>query len=200
MRARMAIAAADQRVELREVVLRDKPALMLEVSSKATVPVLVLPDGVVVDESLDVMLWALRINDPLRWLGPESGDIQGMIELVTDCDGEFKYHLDRYKYANRYDGAVAVEHRDAALVFLARLEKCLANGPYLFGQRPSLSDYAIMPFIRQFANTDRTWFDQAPYPGLQAWLGELLVSETFTGVMKKYPQWQVGQNQVLFPS
>lgn len=196
----MAIAVAGVVVELREVILRDKPDHMLEVSAKATVPVLVLPCGKVIDESFDVMLWALDIADPNHWLNPEGDSCQDMYDLIAVCDGDFKHHLDRYKYASRYDGAVAVDHRDAAKGFLTILEQRLVSNVYLFGPRPTLADYAIMPFIRQFANTDRDWFEGAPYPKLQAWLRELLASDIFTSVMKKYACWEPGQQPVLFPS
>ena len=196
----MAIAAAGVKIELREIVLRDKPEQMLEASPKATVPVLVLPEGNVVDESFDVMLWALGIADPAHWLSPQSGTAQDTHDLIAACDGDFKYHLDRYKYAGRYEGAVAMDHRNSAERFIAVLEQRLTDEVYLFGARPSLADYAIMPFIRQFANTDRGWFEGVPYPKLQAWLRELLASETFTSVMKKYPRWEPGQSLVLFPS
>lgn len=199
MRARMAVAAAGVEVELREIVLRDKPQQMLEVSPKGTVPVLLLADGSVIDESFEVMLWALAIADPQQWLNPETGSLQAMVDLIACFDGDFKYHLDRYKYANRYEGTVASDHRIAAEEFLRVLEGHLSANVYLFGNRPSLADYAIMPFIRQFANTDRNWFDQAPYPKLQAWLGGLLSSETFRNVMQKYPCWKPEQPVVLFP-
>lgn len=198
MRARMAIWISGLKVQLREVVLRDKPSHMLAISPKGTVPVLQLPDGVVVDESLDVMLWALGLSDPEKWLEPEIEDLEAMLGLIAACDGDFKHHLDRYKYASRYEGAVAIEHREAAEGFLLSLETRLSSHAYLFGQRASLADFAIMPFVRQFANTDRHWFDSAHYPQLQNWLATLLEDAPFTHIMKKYPQWVEGDEPVVF--
>jgi glutathione S-transferase len=200
MRARMAIKAAGLGVELREVILRDKPQQMLDISAKATVPVLHLLAGAIIDESLDVMLWALSEHDPFAWLAPETGTHDEALQLIKACDGTFKHHLDRYKYAGRYEGAEATDHRAAACEFLAELEKRLGLAPYLFGAQASLADYAIMPFIRQFANVDKYWFEQTPYPRLQAWLKGLLSADIFTSVMNKYPQWQAGQAPVLFPA
>lgn len=200
MRARMAILVSDRQVELREVVLRDKPAHMLEISPKGEVPVLLLGNGTVVDESLDVMSWALEQSDPNGWLGQSSNDLSEMQDLIGRCDGDFKHHLDRYKYASRYEGAEAEEHREAAEVFLQELEERLAANSFLFGPEPLLADYAIMPFIRQFANTDRGWFDASPYINLQAWLEGLLASDTFLQVMPKYAQWHAGDEVTLFPA
>ena len=198
MRARMAIYMSDIRVELREVVLRDKPAAMLECSPKGTVPVLVMPDGNVIDESLDVMFWALGQNDPEDWLGEKADILDEMRALIDACDGDFKFHLDRYKYASRYEGAVAQDHRMQAEKFLGVLEQRLKNSAYLFGQAPKLADYAIMPFIRQFANTDRSWFDIAPYPELRKWLQGLMDDAPFTDIMTKYEQWHAGDAPLLW--
>ncbi|NQV98563.1 MAG: glutathione S-transferase [Rhodospirillales bacterium] len=192
MRARMALSVSGRTCEVRELVLRDKPAHMLEISTKATVPVLQTPDGTVIDESLDVMLWALGQNDPAQWLAPERGDLAAMLALIAACEEQFKPHLDRYKYANRFDATDPLEQRTLAEKFLARLDSQLLETPYLYGCRPALADTAIAPFVRQFANTDRAWFDQSPYPNLQRWLGEFLQSETFTTVMEKLPVWQPG--------
>lgn len=202
MRARLAISSAGLTCRLREVVLRDKPAEMLEASPKGTVPVLVLEDGQVIDESLDVMLHALRGHDPADWLSPEEGSLQEMLDFIAACDGPFKHHLDRYKYANRYEeeGAVAEDHREAGSAFLDTLEERLASRDQLFGARVSLADMAVMPFIRQFANTDRAWFDAAPYPHVQAWLGAHLESARFKAVMPKFKQWQTGDEEPVFPA
>ena len=200
MRARMAVMASGMQVELREVVLRDKPGAMLDVSPKGSVPVLLLEDGQVIDESLEVMLWALSYADPSDWLSPETGNDKEIQAIIEACDGDFKHHLDRYKYASRYEGAVAEEHRCAAEVYLADLEARLDETAFLFGARATLADYAIMPFIRQFANTNHGWFEAAPYPALQAWLSGLLKADIFTGVMGKYAQWHEGDAPVLFPA
>ncbi len=184
MRARMALSVSDAPYEHREVVLRDKPPEMLEASPKGTVPVLVVDEGVILEESLDVMRWALARNDPEGWLDRDDP------ALLEANDGPFKHHLDRYKYATRYDDVDPEEHRAAALAILARLEERLASSTYLCGDERGFADIAIFPFIRQFANADREWFDAQDLPKLQAWLDELITSDLFTGVMRKYPQWK----------
>ena len=196
MRARLALASAGIQVGLREVVLRDKPREMIEASPKATVPVLVLMDGRVVDESLDVMKWALSANDPEGWLDADPDQTD---ELIKASDGPFKHHLDRYKYANRYDGAVAETHRAEASVYLHQLDHQLGQTSWLCGANGSLADYAILPFVRQFANTDREWFDAQDWPFLRAWLEKFLASHRFKSVMEKFPQWQSGARDVDFP-
>lgn len=198
MRARMAVYVSGVSVELREVVLRDKPEAMLEASPKGTVPVLLLPDSTVIDESLDVMRWALGKSDPRKWLEPEKGTIEDMFLLIEQCDGDFKHHLDRYKYATRYEGAISEEHRTEAEAFLRVLELRLSQNEYLFGSRPVLADYAIVPFIRQFANTDKHWFDSTSYEALKKWAATLLQASPFVDVMKKYPQWKEGDGQLIF--
>lgn len=197
MRARLALAASGQSVALREVVLRDKPPEMIEASPKATVPVLLLGDGSVLEESLDVMNWALSEADPEGWL---DADRALMDKLVAQNDGPFKHNLDRYKYANRYDGAVAEEHRAEASKTLIELDTRLAKSDWLCGPRASFADYAILPFVRQFANTDRAWFDEQDWPHLRGWLERFLASDRFKAVMKKYPQWSAGDPEPTFPA
>lgn len=198
MRARMALYVSGQVCELREVVLRDKPAEMIELSPKATMPVLQLASGEVLEQSLDIMLWALRKCDPEHWFAPEDGSLDDMLALIEETDGDFKENLDRYKYAPRYEGADPEFHRCEAETFLNVLEGRLVDQAYLFGSKPALADYAIAPFIRQFANTDRIWFDAAPYPHLQKWLETFLTRAPFTAVMTKYPAWRPGDAQTLF--
>ena len=197
MRARMGLMAAGIDVELREVVLRDKPKTMLTASPKGTVPVLVLPDGTVIDESLEIMVWALAENDPQDWLSPESGTLDDMLVLIAQNDGPFKTHLDRYKYASRYEGAEPDFHREQGEKILNRLDGRLAVGQFLFGSRPALADYAIAPFIRQFARTDQARFDGLPFVHLHRWLKTMLHSPFFTGIMGKYSQWHEGDTPVL---
>lgn len=199
MRARLALQVSQQRCEIREVVLRDKPPSLLAASPKGTVPVLIPSPDRVVDESLDVMLWALDKADPGRWLSPSSGTLDDMVRLVTRTESEFKTHLDRYKYASRYEGAVASEHRSSASVFLMELDGRLTDSPWLFGSRLSLADAGIAPFVRQFANTDRAWFDAQPWPSLRRWLDDFLASSLFKAIMDKLPQWQDGDEPKYFP-
>ena len=181
MRARMALQISGQRVVLHEVALRDKPQALRDVSPKATVPVLVLPDGRVLEQSLDIMLWALSQADPGGWLDP---DRSAMLALIAENDGPFKTHLDRYKYGTRYPDDDAEQHRAAGVVCLqswnTRLDDVGLLGPQL-----CLADYAIAPFVRQFANTDRVFFDALPLPNLQRWLDEILRSALFVGIMHK---------------
>ena len=198
MRARMSLLAAEIDVELREVVLRDKPQSMIDASPKATVPVLILPDGSVIDESLEIMVWALAENDPLDWLSPESGTLEDMLALIAQNDGPFKHHLDRYKYHTRYEDADPAEHRRDAEKILNRLDGRLAVGKYLFGSRPALADFAIAPFIRQFANTDPDAFDAMPFVHVQRWLDDFLASSFFERAMTKYDQWHEGDSPVIF--
>ncbi len=203
MRARLAIAASGQQVALREVVLRDKPPELIAASPKATVPVLVLPDGQVIEQSIDIMLWALRLHDPQAWLNPPSGSIDGMLTLIarndSNSEGGFKYHLDRYKYPNRYPGTDAAQHRSGGAAFLMELEHRLEATVCLFGNRPALADMAIAPFVRQFAATDPDWFAGQPWPRLQAWLTTITTGPRFNHVMGKYPQWRAGAQPTLFP-
>ncbi|MBY8821820.1 glutathione S-transferase [Sphingomonas colocasiae] len=191
MRARLALLVSDTICEIREVKLVAKPAEMVSVSPKATVPVLVLPDGRVIDESLDIMRWALGRNDPEGWLA------RGDEALIAANDGPFKHHLDRYKYPDRHASDPA-QHRHAALELLHVLEARLASQPCLRGDAPGLADAAIMPFVRQFAQTDRAWFDARPLPHLQAWLERRLAAPLFSAAMVRLQPWQAGDAPILF--
>lgn len=194
MRARLAIAASEVQVELREIVLRDKPQAFLETSPKGTVPVLVANE--VIEESRDVMLWALSKNDPFGWLDMSD---EGH-SLIDTCDGPFKTALDHTKYAVRFSDLDVADERAKAMTFLSLLNQRLAVTPYLMGPKPRLADMAILPFVRQFANTDRAWFDQQGLEPLTQWLDRFLASDQFAEIMRKYPAWQNGQDQVFFPS
>lgn len=196
MRARMALCVSGTKCELREVKLADKPEAMLAASPKGTVPVLVLPDGQVIDESLDIMRWALGRNDPENWL---AGDDAGLIELG---DGPFKHHLDRYKYPDRYadePGHARTDHRGECLAILSDLSFRLSGREQLTGDRRTLADIALFPFIRQFATTDRDWFDAQPIPDLQRWLDGHLASDLFAAVMGKYAPWKPGDAPAVWP-
>ncbi len=199
MRARLAVAASGLQCQLREVVLRNKPQAMLQASPKGTVPVLVLTDGKVIDESLDIMLWALRQKDPGQWLRPEREDVETMMALIASCDEVFKYHLDRYKYPQRYENTESEPHGKAGVAWLTQLEERLQSSRYLFGQRPCLADTAIMPFVRQFARADLDWFKKQPLPRVEAWLNAWLDSPVFMRIMEKYPAWEEGAAPVQFP-
>ena len=191
MRARIALLVARQTVQLREIVLRDKPQAFLDASPSASVPCLVLDDGII-DESLDIMVWALKAHDPQGWLTmPQAG-----WDWIARNDGPFKQALDRTKYSPRYPGTDPVEHRALAAQFLADLDRQIDT--WIFAG-PSLADYAIAPFVRQFAFIDTIWFDGQPWPRLQAWLDRFLASDVLAASMGKYPLWQPGDAPVLFP-
>lgn len=199
MRARMAVRYSGLVVELREVVLREMPPSLLACSPKGTVPVLVLPDGAVIEESRDIMRWALSQSDPDGWL-PDSDAAQAeAMALLDENDNDFKPDLDRYKYADRYPENTADYYRELGERFLEKLNARLARADYLLGERVGIADIGIFPFIRQFAFVDRAWFDAAPYPHLQRWLSGLLDSDLFNGVMRKYPQWHEGDAVTTFP-
>jgi glutathione S-transferase len=191
MRARMALWVAGIAVELREVKLAAKPAELIAASPKATVPVLVLEDGRVIDESLEIMRWALAQNDPESWL---AGDEPA---LIAANDGPFKHHLDRAKYPIRY-AADGIDHRAAALVLLLRLEERLAAQAQLCGPHRSLTDIALFPFVRQFAGIDATWFAGLPLPRLTQWLEGHCTSALFAAIMPKFAPWKAGDPPIRF--
>ncbi|WP_460160989.1 glutathione S-transferase [Pseudomonas sp. S2_B10] len=185
MRARMALRYAGVPVEIVEVSLKNKPAEMLALSPKGTVPVL-NADGVVIDESLQIMRWALAQNDPDDWLlGGDSFAALWMEKLIEGNDQIFKSALNRYKYAERYPEQPMEAYRAEGALFLQKLDELLEGREYLLADHPSLADIALLPFVRQFAHVDREWFAQTPYVRLQAWLQSLLESELFTSIMKK---------------
>ena len=199
MRGRMALYIAGINPEVREVVFRDKPKHMLEISPKGTVPVLQLDDGTVIDESLDVMLWALEQNDPDNWRENK----KEALELIKENDGPFKVALDRYKYPDRYNDKQDEPKQDEdwrahGEQFLAKLEDRLnRNGGYLVAGHPTLADYAIFPFIRQFRMPDKLWFDEeAYYPKVRTWLYEFMENDTFKAIMPKLAPWESGQDPV----
>jgi len=196
MRARMAIHISDQRCELREVLLRDKPPSMLQYSAKGTVPVLILQDGKIIDESLDVIDWALNLNDPDDW--QRSKDTKKTKELIKINDGEFKYHLDRYKYSKRYDNEDPEFHRKKCLKFIESVNNELNNSKYIFDDNISYADIVLLPFIRQFRIADIEWFDSLPYDNLKKWLSSFLNSSLLNSIMKKYDLWKEGDKSIVF--
>ena len=196
MRARLAIAKSGISVELREVVLRNKPQQLLKISAKATVPVLLLNNEKVIDESLDIMAWALSCRDPDNWLNKDSAeDIERLIQWN---DGEFKYYLGRYKYADRYPEYNERYYREKAEVFIQQLESRLSKHSYLCGKKCCLADLAIFPFIRQFANVNPEWFHASKYKKLNHWLNKHVESALFISIMEKYPAWQAGDKKLIF--
>ena len=194
MRARMGLLYSSINLELREVLLKDKPSSMLDISAKGTVPVLLLPDSQVLDQSRDIMHWALAIDDPQQWLKEEL--LESINQLIDYNDNQFKIHLDQYKYWERYPAESQEFYRGKGEIFLSLLEEHLSRQPYLLADRITMADIALFPFIRQFAYVDKNWFDQAPYPKLQIWLQGLLESPLFLAAMKKLPPWQEGDSPV----
>ncbi|QQV79069.1 glutathione S-transferase [Sphingomonas aliaeris] len=183
MRARLAVRISGLAVDRVEVKLRDKPPAMLAASPKGTVPVLVLPNGRVIDESLDIMRHALAQADPEDWLAREDAAV------IAANDGAFKHHLDRYKYPDRHDGD-PIQHRAAGLEWLRTLDYRLAGRANLGGEARGLTDMAVMPFVRQFAAVDRNWFDAQDIPRLKRWLETHMASALFVAIMERTPEMQ----------
>ncbi|MBS0425884.1 MAG: glutathione S-transferase [Proteobacteria bacterium] len=196
IRARLALGVSGQRCELREVVLRDKPPELLSASPKGTVPVLVLPDGQVIDQSLDIMRWALVRHDPECWL---DGDDDASRTLIATCDGPFKQALDAYKYPERHPAQPRGAAQAGAATILDELEARLRVHAFLCADGPRLADAAWAPFVRQFAQVDAVWFAGRPWPRLQAWLAGWLQGPLWPRVMHKYARWQAPERGVDFP-
>jgi glutathione S-transferase len=211
MRARIAIYKSKQIVELRDVVLNDKPPEMIAASAKATVPILVLASSKVIDESLDVILWALRESDPSNLLRTEtlndglspnvnepSTKLNDIMHLVYQYDHEFKPNLEAYKCAKRYHESNLQVCREACEVYIQNLELRLSKHEYLIDENESMADIALLPFLRQFAKVERQWYLQSPYPNVKRWLNRYLQSAMFNKVMTKYPLWSVDQKVIKF--
>jgi glutathione S-transferase len=185
MRARMALKLAEIDVEIREISLREKPVHMIKVSPKGTVPVLLLPDGEIIEQSLEIMQWAFKQHALAANIHGGAG--LSVLTLITENDDAFKRALDAYKYPERYRNKTQSQHRADGEVFLRKLEILLQENLYLFGATPSLADIAIFPFVRQFASVDSSWFKVATYPKLWIWLRTLVESELFASIMEKQP-------------
>ena len=180
----MALKYANILIEINEIELTNKPVEMLKVSPKGTVPVLVLEDGRVIDQSLDIMYWALQQNDIDGWLA-ENGTV--MEQLIVENDGVFKQALDKYKYLIRSPNQNVELYRRQGEFFFQKLEGLLNHSVFLVKDEISLADIAIFPFIRQFVSVDKTWFEEASYPKIRAWLNHLVKSQLFNSVMEKQP-------------
>lgn len=197
MRARLGILFAELQVELREITLKNKPPQMLAISPKGTVPVLQLLDGTVIEESREIMIWALAQQDPQGLL--HDAALHDANVLIDKNDNEFKHWLDRYKYADRHLQMSQTEYRQKGEVFLQLLEELLTKNPYLLGKGITLADIGIMPFVRQFAHVNRDVFYNLPYPNLQRWLQDWLQHPLFLQAMTKFQPWQDGDEVVVFP-
>lgn len=190
MRARLGLLLAQQPVMLRDIVMTNIPEEMFEASPKGEVPVLVLGDGTVIDESIDIMRWALNINDPQDLLYKHHSNlIEEIKNFIKHNDNKFVEALKKYKAASRYHDNAEVERREECEIFIQDVEGRLSKQKYIFGDEPSLADYAILPFIRQFSRVDRKWFLQSPYQKLRNWLERHYQNPLFSKAMKKYPQW-----------
>ena len=206
MRARLGLLFAELQVELREIILKNKPVQMLAISPKGTVPVLQIFDsafeytfdGTVIEESREIMLWALEQQDPQNLL--DAKVLSQANALIEQNDREFKHWLDRYKYADRHLEMTQLEYRQQGEVFLQVLEELLTKNKYLLGDSISIADIGIMPFVRQFAHVDRDVFESLPYPYLRQWLQHWLTHPFFLQAMTKFPPWQEGDDVMVFPS
>lgn len=199
MRGRMGIALSKQQVLLREIVTKDKPSELLGSSPKGTVPVLVLPDGQIIEESLDVMNWALQQNDPQDLLRSSNPTLSQQVhQLIKVNDNEFIGHLEKYRASVRYRNIDTEQRRQACEGFISNLEALLTDQAYFFGETPSLADFAVMPFVSQFARVEKKWFVQSEYQNVGRWLRAHLESKLYTQVMKQYPLWNETKQDCLF--
>lgn len=199
MRGRMGIALSKQQVLLREIVTKDKPSELLASSPKGTVPVLVLPDGQIIEQSLDVMNWALQQNDPQDLLRSSNPALSQQVhQLIKVNDDEFIGHLEKYRASVRYRNIDTEQHRQACEGFISKLEALLTDQAYFFGETPSLADFAVMPFVSQFVRVEKKWFVQSEYQNVGRWLRAHLESKLYTQVMKQYPLWNETKQDCLF--
>lgn len=199
MRARIGLLQAKQPVILRDIVMKNIPSEMLAASPKGEVPILVFEDSSVIDESLDIMIWALKQSDPSNLLfNHQANTYQDILNLINRNDNEFVDALKKYKAAARYHDSEEINCRQQCEPFISYLEQRLTKHDYIFGDTASLADYAILPFIRQFSRVDRKWYLQAPYSNLQRWLERHYQNPIFSKAMTKYPQWLENKESILF--
>ena len=199
MRGRMGIALSKQQVLLREIITKDKPSELLASSAKGTVPVLVLPDGQIIEQSLDVMNWALQQNDPQDLLRSNNPTLNQQVhQLIKVNDDEFIGHLEKYRASVRYRNIDKEQRRQDCEGFISKLEALLTDQAYFFGETPSLADFAVMPFVSQFVRVEKKWFVQSEYQNVGRWLRTHLDSKLYTQVMKQYPLWNETKQDCLF--
>ena len=196
MRARLALQTSGISVEIREIKLQNKPIEFLHSSPKGTVPILILNSEKIFEESLDIILWALKINDPKNWLAEGQLDQEQINKMLTILEYDFKQNLDKYKYPNRYENINKNLHRDKNLKFLNNLNNLLEQNKALNCKHLSMVDYAIFPFIRQFRNVDELWFDSLDLIFLKKWLYQIIDSREFSSIMNKYKFWEPKQNPI----
>jgi len=192
----MALVSSGIKTELREVDINDMPEEAIKISAKATVPILVLADGTFIDESWDILKWALSQNDPDNWLGKNAEFLLDAEMLVETNDFSFKEDLDHYKYADRYPEKSAQYYRAACEEFIEELEEELTDSQYLLDHDMTLADIGVFPFVRQFSLVDKEWFDQSPYPNVQRWLNQIIDSSLFQQVFQKHEIWKPGDKTI----
>ena len=196
MRARFAIRSSKIKVEVREIKLQEKPSEFLKSSPKGTVPVLITKSGQVLEESLDIINWALNINDPDKWLSKGELQDKEINYLLDELEIKFKTNLDKYKYPSRFSEIDPYLHRDENLCFLEKLNSYLKNNKSLNCEHLTFLDYAIFPFIRQFRNVDKVWFDKLNFVFLNEWIHQIIDSEDFSSIMKKFKKWERNDNPI----
>lgn len=199
MRARLALEAGEIDVELREIIFRDKAPEFLATSPKGTVPVLVSSNHLLLGESLDIIRWAMETSKAGELLQPDAGGIDKAIALIERMDADFKPHLDKYKYASRYEDVDGIGSRSEGSKFIEELEGMLAGQPYLYGHKRSVADIGVAPFVRQFAHVDQDWFYGQDWKNVITWLDAFKASPEFLRIMKKYPKWFAGDDVIIFP-
>ncbi len=199
MRGRMGIALSQQKVLLREIVTKDKPSELLASSPKGTVPVLVLPQGTIIEQSIEVMNWALQQNDPQDLLRSSDPALNEQVhQLIGRNDNEFIGHLEKYRASVRYRNIDTEQRRQDCEGFICKLEALLTDQAYFFGETPSLADFAVMPFVSQFVRVEKKWFVQSEYQNVGRWLRAHLDSKLYTQVMKQYPLWNETKQDCIF--
>ena len=199
MRARIGILLAEQQVLLRDIVMTNIPADMFSASPKGEVPTLVINDTHVIDESLDIMIWALKQRDPSNLLySHQENAYEEMLALISRNDNEFVTALKKYRAASRYHDDAEIECRQQCEIFIKYIEELLTKHEFIYGNTPSLVDYAIQRFVRQLSRVDRKWYLQSPYPKLRAWLEKHYQNPLFSKAMKRYPQWLEAKEEIVF--
>jgi len=198
MRARIAIKLCNQTCWIREISLRSKSEEFLNLSQKGTVPVLLLPNGKIIDESLDIINWAISINDPFKLKADDDNLYKEDLELIKVFDDDFKFHLDRYKYSSHYENANREKHRNKAQDILAEINTLLLENNWIRGDHPTLTDISILPFVRQYRIADTEWFDRhLKLPRVKNWLNDFLNSTLLSQVMLKYKVWEQGDPEII---
>jgi len=198
MRARMAIKLCKQTCAIREISLRSKHEEFLNLSQKGTVPVLLLPNGNIIDESLDIIKWAISMNDPFKLKSDDDKIYKEDLAIIKVFDDDFKFHLDRYKYSSRYENVNREKHRNKAQAILAEINTLLIENNWIRGDHPTLPDISVLPFVRQYRIADTEWFDRhLKLPRVKNWLNDFINSTLLSQVMLKYKIWEKGDPEII---